>query len=427
MNGFMKYLLIIFFVFGCTLSSKAQPEDGFAYENKIYVDYIKTVKFHIGSLPLSMPIIDLQNPSPLLLSFDDLNEDVSDYAYTVIHCDSDWKPSKLSDMEYIDGYTEADIEEYQFAYNTFTAFTNHQLVFPNDDMTVTKSGNYILLVYNNDTDEPIFTRRFCIVEPQMQILAKMGGTADVRKIKTHQEIDFDVLHRGIRIQSPQTEIKATIIQNNRWQNTIEGIKPLFIRPELMRFDYQDKLVFPALNEYRNLNLRSFQYRTENIFDIHDSGNSSTITLKLDQKREFEPYSFINDLNGGFIIENNHFDDFDLESDYGNVVFTLDCKTPFHNADVYIVGSMNEWHLSEDNRMSYDESYRAYQGDVFMKQGFHNYMYAVVNKSTGEISYQDTEGNFFQTENNYTIFIYYRPFGERYDRLVAVQTANSNIR
>lgn len=423
----MKYLVAL--VLGLFLSTSiiAQPEDGYVFENKIYVDYIKTVKFHIGSLPLSMPIIDLANPSPLLLTFDDLSQDVNDYAYTIIHCNADWKPSSLSDMEYIEGYTEADIEEYQFAFNTFTAFTNYQMLFPNEDMTFTKSGNYILLVYNNDTDEPIFTRRFCIVEPQMQILAKMGNTADVSKLKTHHEIDFDVRHRGVRIQSPQTEIQATIIQNNQWHTAISGIRPLFIRPEVMRFDFQDKIVFPAGNEYRNLNLRSFQYRTENMFDIQDSGNSSTITLKLDEKREFEPYSFISDLNGGFVIENNHFDNFDLESDYGTVVFTLQSNSPFYNSDVYIVGSMNDWELTDDNKMTYDESYRAYQGDVFLKQGFHNYMYAVKDKSTGEISYQATEGNFFQTENSYNIFIYYRPFGERYDRLVAVQTANSNIR
>lgn len=114
-----------------------------------------------------------------------------------------------------------------------------------------------------------------------------------------------------------------------------------------------------------------------------------------------------------------------KSDYGNVIFTLETVSPFRNHDVYIVGAFNDWNLSLDNKMTYDETYRAYQGDVFLKQGFHNYMYAMVDKKTGEVSFQDTEGNFFQTENNYTIFIYYRPFGERYDRLVAVQAINSN--
>lgn len=423
----MKYFLAALSFVALNLSIVAQPEDGYGFEDKIYVDYIKTVKFHIASLPLTMPIINLDNPSPLLLTFDDLSANVNDYAYTIIHCNADWTPSALSEMEYIEGYTEADVEDYQFAFNTFTAFTNYKMIFPNEDMTFTKSGNYILLVYNNDTDEPVFSRRFCIVEPQMQVIAKMGSTADVRKIKTHHEVDFDVLHRGIRIQSPQTEIQASVIQNNQWHTAISGIRPLFIRPEVMRFDYQDKIVFPAGNEYRNLNLRSFRYRTENMFDIQDAGNTTNVTLKLDGKREFEPYSFINDLNGSFVIENNDFNDSDLESDYGNVLFSLDSRTPIYNSDVYIVGAMNDWAFTEDNKMTYDESYRAYQGDIFLKQGFHNYMYAVKDKSTDEVSYQDTEGNFFQTENSYNIFIYYRPFGERYDRLVAVQTANSSIR
>ncbi|MBT8218759.1 MAG: DUF5103 domain-containing protein [Bacteroidia bacterium] len=420
----MRFLVLTILLLLPSFLSQGQPTSGYIAEDDVYVDYVKSIKFHIVGLPLSMPIIDLSSSSFLEFSFDDLSDNVNDYSYTIIHCDSDWQPSNLNEMEYIDGFTEADIENYEFGYNTFTPFTHYNLYLPNEDLRFTKSGNYVLLVYDDDTDAPIITRRFCVVEPQMSINSIMTPTSNVSKSRTHQELDFTVIHRGINVRNPQSEIKATVVQNGNWQTAKTGLSPLFTRPEEMRFDYQDKIVFPALNEYRNLDLRSFQYRTENVLEIQDEGRSYNIILKLDGKREFEPYSFIKDLNGGFVIENNHFDDFDLESDYGNIVFTLDCIRPFRNAEVYIVGGMTDWKLREENRMTFNETYYAYMGDIFLKQGFYNYLYAVVDKTTGHIAYKNTEGSWFNTENNYTILVYYRPFGERYDRLVAVSTINS---
>lgn len=423
--GFMKYLLATMMCLIC-YSSWAQPdEDTYVLENKVYVDYIKSVRFHIDGLGLSYPVIDLENPAALFLTFDDLADEVSDYAYTIVHCNADWSRSNLSDMEYIEGYTEADIETYEFGYNTFTAFTNYQLSLPNRDMTFTKSGNYVLVVYNDDTDEVIFTRRFCVVEPIMQVVPDVKRPADVSLLGSHQEIDFQVLHRGISIRSPRTEIKATIVKNNNWATSIDEIRPVFIKTEKLVFDYQNKIVFPAINEFRNLNFRSLRARTESIYEIADVGNKYDVYLRVDQPRKHLAYNFIRDINGDFVVENLDFDDPNLESDYANVIFSLETKRPYYNSDVYIVGLMNNWEIKDENLMTYDESYGAYQGRVFLKQGFYNYYYAVVDRSTGEVSYEDTEGNFFQTENAYSIYIYYTPMGSRYDRLVAVQHATSN--
>jgi len=246
-DGFMTRLLVVSMFLLLSFSIFAQPDqEDYVFENKVYVDYIKTVKFHISGLPLAPPVIDLENLSPIRLTFDDLSDEVSDYAYTVIHCDADWTVSGLSDMEYMDGYTEADIENYEFGYNTFTAFTNYNLDFPNRDMTLSKSGNYLLVVYNNDTDEVIITRRFCVVEPIMQIIPDVKRPAQVSLIRSHQEIDFSLRHRGINIRSPKTEIKATVIKNNNWDDVVENIRPVFIKPENLIFDFQNKIVYPAI-------------------------------------------------------------------------------------------------------------------------------------------------------------------------------------
>lgn len=423
--GYMIRLIVGSILFLVSLTLNGQPEeDTYVFENKVYVDYIKTVKFHIDGLDLTLPVTDLVNLSPLRLTFDDLSDEVSDYAYTFIHCNADWTQSNLAPMEYIDGYTESDIEEYEFGYNTFTEFTNYTISYPNRDMTLNKSGNYLLVVYNNDTDEVIITRRFCVVEPIMQVLPDVKRTAQVSKLRTHQEIDFKVLHRGINIRSPRTEIKATIIKNNNWDTAKDNLIATFIKPEQLVFDYQNKIVYPGINEFRNLNIRSFRARTESIYEIYDAGTYYNVYLRLDEPRKNLAYNFIRDLNGQFVIENLDFSDQNLESDYANIIFSLKVDRPYYDSDVYIVGLMNDMELKDENLMTYDESNQAYTGKVFLKQGFYNYYYALVNRTTGEVSYEEIEGNFAQTENNYTILVYYTPQGSRYDRLVAVQSATS---
>jgi len=402
----------------------AQPEDGYVFEDKVYVNHINSVKFYIAGLPLSMPIVDLNSSTPLVLTFDDLNDEESDYAYTIIHCNFDWTRSNLNTMDYIQGFEEQDLERFDYSFNTTIPFIHYQLALPNRDMPLSISGNYLLIVYDEYTDEPIITKRFCAVEPIVKIEGKASRAVAVDKLGTHQEVDFVVDHKGFNIAQPISEIKATIVQNGYWGNAIYNIPPLFRRKDLLSFDYQNKIVFEGRNEFRNLDIRSLQNESESVFEIFDGADSYEVIVKIDNKREFHPYTYFKDANGNYVIESRLAGYDPLKADYADVTFTLESSQSLYNKDVYILSSMDNWEVKNSYLMTYDDEYKAYQGSRLLKQGFHNYAYAAVDRNTRQVSYEPTEGNFFETENEYSILLYYREYGSRYDRLIGSKTINS---
>ncbi|MFQ5446781.1 MAG: DUF5103 domain-containing protein, partial [Saprospiraceae bacterium] len=248
----------------------------------------------------------------------------------------------------------------------------------------------------------------------------------VSKSRTHQEVDFTITHKGFEIRNPRQELSVTVMQNGRWDNAITDLKPLFSRAEEQVFDYQDKIVFPAGKEFRYLDLRSLRYGSENIQYVDYINDHYEVSLYQDKKRSNGGYREYEDINGNFVIETLDEDNNDLESDYANVLFTLKSPGEMYDYDLYIFGGLSDWQLRPDCRMVYNPAVNAYVGKLLLKQGYYNYLYAAVNKATGEIDFEETEGNWFEAKNNYTILVYYRPFGSRYDRLIGAYTFSSRL-
>ena len=408
----------------------AQEED-FYFSDYTYATNIKSVKFHVDGLFLSLPVIDLNSGSQLALSFDDLDGGIKDYTYRIIHCDRDWSPSGLTEMEYLDGFTEERIENFQFSFKTIFDYTHYELKLPNRNISWTKSGNYLLLVFEEDYDElPVITRRFMVVEPMVKIIPDVVRPSQVGKMRTHQEIDFAVDHERLEIRVPRQEITATIIQNGHWGHAVRNIPPLFTRVNRMIFDYQDKVVFPAMKEFRYLDMRSLRFRSENISVIENYRDGTEVILFKDEKRAGKSYYSREDINGQFVIENidqGNFDP-DIASDYAYVLFSLYSPQPFEGRDVYLYGGFTDWKLYDDFKMVYNNSINGYVAKVPLKQGYYDYVYVTTPEGDPRLppNFEDTEGNNQETENEYSIFIYYRPFGARYDRLIGAVTFNSGF-
>jgi len=406
-----------------TTTTYAQIE-GLEYDDVIYDDQIHAVKFHLSGLPLTQPMLDLGSRTTLSLSFDDLNEQLRDMYYTIIHCDANWERSDLSTMEYLEGFDEEQMETYDFSVNTLTEFTNYQLQIPNERCNWTKSGNYILAIYENDGDKiPLLTRRFMVVDPSVRITPDMVRPTNVQKIKTHQELDFTVTYERISVDAPKKEIKATILQNGRWDNAIKELSPQFIFRDRVVYDYQDKITFPAGKEFRYIDLRSFRFKGEGIAAIEEYQDIYEVTLIPEPARAFRPYLFYRDINGNFTVGST---DRGNPPDYGLVLFSIERNMPFYDADVYLFGKMTDWQIKDEFKMAYSEKLGLYAVDVMLKQGYYNYNYAIVPKGTNQVDLSELEGDWFETENEYTILIYYRPFGTRYDQLVGAITIKSNI-
>lgn len=401
--------------------------EGIEYDDVVYDENIHAVKFHLTGFPLTQPLIDLRSTATFNLAFDDMQEDLRDIYYTIIHCDADWQPSVLTTMEYLDGFDEERFDQFGFSVNTLTEFTTYQLTLPNQQFRWTKSGNYILVVYQNDDEmKPLFTRRFMVTDPLVRITPEMVRPASPQKSKSHQEIDFTVTFEGISVDDPKKEIRAAILQNARWDNALMDVPPQFVFRDRVDYDYQDKIVFPAGKEFRFVDLRTFSFKSEGVAAIDEYQDIYEITLLPEPSRAFRPYLFSRDINGNFTVGNIDEEYNLLRTDYGLVLFALDKNVPFYDADVYLFGKLTDWKIQEKFKMAYSEKLEVYAVDVLLKQGYYNYNYAIVKKGTSKADLKELEGNWFETENEYTILVYYRPFGARYDQLVGAITINSNI-
>lgn len=402
----------------------------FLYEDDVYDANIKSVKFHIADLPTSMPILNLNSETLLLLTFDDLMGGDRYFAYKVIHCDKDWNPSNISELDYLDGFNDEEVENGFYSQGTRINYTNYELAIPNEDTRFRISGNYLLLVYNDDTKDPILTRRFIATENLVRVIPQLGRPVDALLLKSHQDVSFKVEHKNYDIRRPLQNVSATVIQNGRWDNMITNISPRFNTADMIHFDRTQRLAFESYKEFRSFDIRSARGINSTIHSMDIYEDRIDVLLQLDKTRssqiQFGESLFGNsrrDINGQYIIESLDAADSYTQSEYMNVFFNLQPRYEYPDADVYLFGRFTDWKLKDDFLLEYDPQREVYRRNVLLKQGYYDYMYLLVDRKTREII-NAFEGNWHETENDYYIIIYHRGIGDRYDRVVGLTSFNS---
>jgi hypothetical protein len=415
---FFPRLILLPFILICSAALASSIED------QVYVPYIKTVQLHPAGYDMAFPVINLNSQETLELHFDDISGKPKSYFYTVIQCHSDWTPTTMNIMEYVDGYTEGNINDYDYSNGTKVSYVHYKLQFPNNDMRVNKSGNYVLVVFESNKDNPILTQRFMVAESRVVIDAGVAYPRSLYSRDKFQEVVFRVNYKGFPIDNPQMDVKAAVLQNYRWDNAKLEIRPQFVGINELNFDFNGTLAFPtAGHEFRFFDMRSLRFRGQNIraFDIKE--NSNDVFLTYDTPVQSDNYQFVKDLNGQYYIENLDNPYYNTGADYANVHFSFDFRGMISNGNFFVIGAFNNWRCDETSKMQYDQLDKSYSANILLKQGTYNYSY-VFKDEKGDTDPFITEGYYMDTENDYTILLYYTPFGERYDRLIAVKHINS---
>ncbi len=393
--------------------------------NQIFRDDIYTVQCYPIGQPLDMPILRLNSQMPLHFSFDLLGSNMENFSYTLIACDRNWKPVNISTLEYLNGYSDAMMANYQLSYNVKTPYVHYQLDFPNQDIQPILSGNYALVVFSNNYQEPAITWRIVIVEPRITIDAAVRIPKVGMDINTFQEITFQTNIKNAGISNAQQEVFATIIQNNRWDNAIKDLKPVFEMQNVLSFDWNDKCIFESGREFRQFDLRSLRFRGNGIEQIFPIGEGTEVDLFYDINLNTKKYSVQSDLNGKYVTSVIEYRNPDVEADYAQVNFRYMPDYPIPE-DIYVIGAFNDWCMDERSLLKYDKATKAYHGSQYLKQGYYNYAYVTQNPDDGKASFRFTEGNYYDTENDYLILIYFKPFGANFDRIIGYTKINSII-
>lgn len=367
--------------------------------------------------------IGSKNPAPIAklgaifeLSFDDLEADNKDYQYKIQHMTYDWKPSNLQSNQYINGFDQNYIINVTNSFNTLQNYTHYKIQIPNQNTVITKSGNYLLSVLNDD-DEVVFTRRFILYENLTTVGVNVIRSRNTQTLDTQQTVQFIVDYERIPINNPNQEIKAQLIQNNIWETTISDIQPLFIRTNQLIFNHTLKTNFWGGNEYFNFDNKYIRSTNVNIAKTERKDLFHNY-LYTNTERNGKPYTYFPDINGQFTIRTLDAKDEATEADYAMMHFSLEVFEPYRGKDVYVYGAFNDFKLEEENKMVYNSEKGIYEASILLKQGFYNYTYVTVD-ANNTIDTTEINGSFFQTENVYNAIIYYRPFGAIFDRVIGV--------
>ncbi len=413
--NFKHLIALLLFYPWHSYSQEYFEKGGIVYGNKIYTDNVQSVFLNPMGNPLGFPAIRLRSADRLILRFDDFDQGVKNYQYTLVHCNADWTPSKLSKAEYMGSMQEFFITDYDFSFNTLVPYTHFHLMLPNKNMNFTISGNYLLIVYDGTIDNPVITRRFIVYEEIANVGVQVKRATQVEDNMSKQEVDVIVSHPDYVIPDPFQDVKMTIIQNYRWDNAITNLKPNFVSATQMTYNYDKENTFNGLNEFRFFDIKNLQVLSMNVRRtvLEDLW---TVYIAPEAKRSHSRYVFWEDINGMFVARKLDARNYDTEADYAWVDFYLESESPYLEGDVYVWGHLSDWKTSPYFKMKYNYDRKAYEAQILLKQGFYNYMYAI-QKDNGEIDPAPIEGNFWETENEYHVFVYHREIGIRYDKVI----------
>jgi len=413
-----------------TLNSGASKKtDPFYYQNAVYREEIKSVQLYRIGNELSNPVIELGTDTKLVLKFDELAEDVKNFTYTLIHCDVNWNESYIQQNEYLTGFPDNPVKDYAMSFNTTVKFVNYQVQIPNDDCAPKYSGNYALVVFEeNNRENLVLIQRFYVVEPSVKIEGLVKKATFDPFNGENQEVDFKVINQQLKLLNPRDDIKVVLMQNRRWDNAILNLKPSFIRDNVLDYDYNKENVFPGGNEFRYFDIRTRRYNGENIEDIKFIRPYYHVTVLPDAIRSNKKYSPYKEMNGNFVIESqDRVTDLDTECDYMFVHFYLPMQSQLVGGSVNVFGALTGWNANKTNEMKWNFTSAGYELSLLLKQGYYNYQYVYVPEGAKKADSVNLEGTHYMTENDYQIFAYYRDQAGRFDRLVGFTNLNSAIR
>ena len=392
-----------------------------SFNTHVNVNNIRTLQVRLNNNNLALPVIELESDQSVCVSFDEMSYEPKSFTYTIVHCNADWTRSSLSEVEYLEGFANGSIDDYALSSNTTTLYVHYQVNVPNDDLKLKVSGNYaVVIAQDNDFANPVAVACFSVVQSQVVVTGTIRGNTDTELLGRYQQLDFDIETSGYEVRDPFSELKITVQQNRRWDNAVMNLMPTYTSSNIQSYKNNRQLIFEGGNQYRSVDFSSEYTYGSGIERITFDRTLYHVWLSPSELRVGRGVEQGYDANGQFLINRQRTDDDDVEADYMWVHFTVPMADPYFNGSVYLLGQLFDNQINDQSRMVYDFAQKAYVKSLFLKQGGYNFQYVFVEKNANKGTLQPIEGSYWQTENEYAIYVYHRPWGERYDKLVAIK-------
>lgn len=391
----------------------------------IFNDRFKTLEVKVGGNEMSPPVIGMSGDDYLVISFDELSDDVSYLRYSLEHCDAMWRSSGLVESEFLEGFNEGEVTDYAFSDATTVHYVHYRIVLPNEEMRFTVSGNYLLKVYpENNPDEVLLQARFMVSEGSVAVSASVSTITDVDYNERNQQVSITVDAKEVPVHNIYNDLIVTVTQNGRSDNEVYLTVPQRVSGSKAIYEHLRQLIFPAGNEYRRFENVSVNFPSMRIDETVYAAPYYHMAVETDYPRAGERYEYDQTQRGRFKVHEYNSADPDVEADYVMTHFTLEMPR-LSGADVFLDGDFTHRRFNPESLMHYDNYEQAYKASVLLKQGAYNYQYLVVPSGSITGTTSVIEGDFYNTTNEYLIKVYLRTPGARYDRLVGTTMIITN--
>ncbi|MEQ3662454.1 MAG: DUF5103 domain-containing protein [Flavobacterium sp.] len=389
-------------------------------ENEVQPPFnIKTVAFTQNSNNIT-PFVKLGES--FALEFDDLYGNEADYYYTITLYNYDWTESTLVKSEYLTGMDNQRIMTYENSFNTLQQYSHYTQVFPNKFNRITKSGNYIFKILN-DEQEIVFSKKIIIYEDIVGASLLVKRARDFESLYEKQNLELTINYGERILQNPIQNIKVSFFQNGNWNTAIHNIKPQYTLGTELIYRYNQETQFWAGNEFYTLDNSNIRNNNNSVSKV-TAGDIYNSHLYINYARQNKQYTYFPDFNGNFYSVNINSENPQTEADYAWVYFTLEAPSYFLDKNIYINGMFNNYVLSDEFKLNYNSKTGLFEKAILLKQGYINYQYVIAD-SKKNIDYKNAiDGNFYQTENNYVAIIYYRGNNDRTDHVIGITKSNS---
>lgn len=412
--AFERWIAVLLLMTGASVYARGADGD---MATGVFNDRFKTLRVQVVDNPLSPPIINLNAGDRIEISFDELAEDRSYLRYSLTHCNANWRPSQLVELEYLDGFNQADVTDFAYSQATTVHYVNYRITIPNEQMNIKVSGNYLLRVWDEDNpDEILLQVRFMVNEGGADVSGDVSTITDVDYNKSHQQLSITVDSDRAKVGDLFNDLIVIVGQNGRLDNEAVLPHPLRVSGRRGYYEHQRQLIFKAGNEYRRFETVSTSFPGMGVEEISYYDPYYHFKLITDEPRADGQYLYDQTQFGRFTIREYNSTQSDTEADYVVTHFTLDMPKR-DDVDLFLDGDFTSRRFDPESRMVFNRATGLYERSMLLKQGAYNYQYLAVPAGSNVGYTEVVEGDFYPTVNEYVVRVYHRPPGGRYDRLI----------
>ncbi len=376
---------------------------------------IKSLRCYSSVDETSFPIISKDgDQSSITIDFDMQAVQYPNLAIHFRFCDSNWQPYDNVFLLNPIYNTENNIYLERLPLNIRGAQYHYKGTFPNQNVTFPFSGKWKYFIVDQFDRRKIFAEgKFFVVNPEIRVNTKL-----FRETLQNRFDESSMMNRTVALQTSfilpdslfHVHLKRVEIFVNRKMDYPIIIEKFANTPDQFfewnasnRFSFLTRNIYP-MNEYRSTDTRDY-----NVY------NSSLVHAKFG---EIETSDFFSkrrrDYNGGSFLLNHR----NENADYLEVQFRM--RPPEEiTKPIFLVGSFNNWKVLPEYEMFDDNG--LLNISVELKRGYYEYQYVTADLRNGRVENIDwniLEGNFYETVNEYHIFLYYEEQDKgNYDKII----------